>query len=136
MTTVRIIVLSAIFFILGSAGIVHAQNVGGQTGKFIKPIGVNEVGLLNFGAFVPSPTSSGAVGVSPESSVGGGASWSASNGIKGNSTNTAGVDQGPMFHAADFAITGEPNFSYTTTTSNPETLTITDGIWEDDDIKL
>ncbi len=120
----KIITFAAVFAVLGTSGIVMAQNVGGQKCKFIRPIGIQAVNdeagaTINFGVIVPNGVG-GSIHVNHDN-------YPSGYGTAGGAGAIMLTHDAPAAHAADFRVTGEPNYVYKVTTSNPMTLTLSDG---------
>jgi hypothetical protein len=125
MKILKSVTVLAVLFLLGIAGQVQAQATGGNKAKFIRPIGIQAVNdaagaTINFGVLVPNG-SGGTVFVSHDNYPSG------SYGSAGGAGAIMLTHDAPVAHAADFTITGEPNYVYEITTSNPMTLSLLDG---------
>jgi Domain of unknown function (DUF4402) len=127
-------ILLTIALCLSVAGIANAQNSNTKTGTagcgIIKPIKLTATSALtdpngaevNFGVIVPGATSGSVF-------IGHDATWLTPSvpGSSGGCTILNNADDQPKAHGADWSVAGEPNFTYEVTTSNPTTLTLTDG---------
>jgi Domain of unknown function (DUF4402) len=134
MTTTKKISLVAVIILLVYTGQLQAQNSNTKTGTagcgIVKPIKLTAASALtdpngaelNFGVIVPGVTA-GSVFISHD------LTWLTPNtpGTTGGTTVLTHGDDNPKAHAADWSVSGEPNFTYEVTTSNPTTLTLSDG---------
>ncbi len=117
----RIITFLTVLILFGASGILRAQNTGGQKSKFIRPIGITPVqdaygATLNFGVIVPNKTQGGVLYIGRDGSW---LSPGAPGVLSGGATVLNFADDRPKAHAADWNVTGEPNYLYQVTTSNP-----------------